>query len=455
VSDALVIVSVLVSSCAGALAGFVAGLIPGLHMNNFAAVIVACAGVCAGAGTLDLQSSSAMVVPCFLCAALTAHMFAVAVVSTYLGVPDGDAVSVLPAHRLARAGFGPIAVRSSVDGTLAGVVAASVALLPLSLLLGDALGGYGFIQPVMLPLVIGMSAVLLLSGVPRCGSVRVRAMSLVPPLSAFLVSGVLGLVVMQSFYSACTLPEAPWLDPGTMPRSALLLPLFAGLFGLPNLLIGLISAPFTAVPRRDGPSVSIVPRPADLGVCLLAGVMVGWLPGMTSGTAAAVVSPDGGDARAGEGVESCSRFIWKYSAITSAGAVMSVGALLVISRARSGTMDAVSLTLGTPSGEVLLPVGCMLVSSMLLTAALCHRFMRALEPRLASDGVRRILSSKWAAGVSLAFLCTLTLALTGLRGCLILSAACLLGMLTVRAGVRRVCLMGCMLVPIAVAYTCR
>ena len=449
----MIVLSVLLSSSAGALAGFAAGLVPGLHMNNFAAAIVAYAGVCSGATTLGVLSPPVLILPCFLCAALTAHMFASAVGSTYLGVPDGDAVSVLPAHRLARAGLGPIAVRASVDGTLTGVLVSSLVLLPVSVLLGDAVGGYGLIQSIMLPLVLGMSVLLIWSCVPAGASRCARVMALILTLAVFSASGYLGLAVLQSFYSASPMPEVPWVDPGTLSRSALLLPLFAGLFGLPNLIMGLTSAPIVGLPRRDGPQVSPVPRPADLGICLLAGAMVGWLPGMTSGTAAAALSPDDGELGQGDGVERSTRFIWKYAAITSAGSVMSVGALLVISRARSGTMDAVSLSLGVASGGAsLLPIGCLLVSSMLLSAALCHWLMRALESRLAMDGARRMLSSRWTAGASIAFLCVLTFALTGLRGGLILSAACLLGLLTVRAGVRRVCLMGCMLVPIAVIY---
>jgi putative membrane protein len=453
VSDASLIVYVVLSSCVGALAGFAAGLVPGLHMNNFAAAIVAYAGVCSGAVALYSVSPSTVLVPCFLCAALTGHMSACAICSTYLGIPDGDAVSVLPAHRLARAGLGPIAVRSSVDGTLAGVLAASLALLPVSFLLGDPVGGYRLIQSAMLPLVVGMSVLLLVSGLPAGLPLRARMRATAPVIASFLVSGALGLVVLQSYYSSSTMPEVPWVDPCTMSRSSLLLPLFAGLFGLPNLIVGLTSAPVVAVPRQGGPQVSPVPRTTDQLLILLAGAMVGWLPGMTSGAAAAALSTDGGEVSGVESIERSSRFIWMYSAMTSAGAVMSVGALLVISRARSGTMDAVSIALAVPTGgDALLPLGCILVSSMLMSAAICHWLMRTLEPRLAEAGVRRILSSRWAAGASILFLCALAFALTGIRGCVVMSAACLLGTVTLRAGIRRVCLMGCLLVPIAAIY---
>lgn len=448
-SDPLSLFVVVASSCAGALVGIVAGLVPGLHMNNFAAVIVACAG----ASALTAPSPASLFVPCLLCAALTGHMFASAVGATYLGVPDGDAVSVLPAHRLARAGLGPVAVRSSVDGTIAGVLLASLALLPACVLLGDDVGGYRMVQSVMLPLVVCMAALVVISCVPMSVPRRARVRPLLISLSSFMASGCLGVAVLHSFYSASPMPEVPWVDPGTISRSALLLPLFAGLFGLPNLVAALEVTGTAPVPRRDGPQVSPVPRRSDLVLCLLAGAMVGWLPGMTSGTAAATLSPDDGTPRQGEGVERSARFIWRYSAITSAGAVMSVGALLVISRARSGTMDAVAFSMDITSDAVpSLQAGCMLVSSMLLSAATCHWLMRSLEPRLAGDSARRLLSSRWAACACIVFLCALALALTGLRGGFVMSAAFLLGTLTMRAGVRRVCLMGCMMVPIALIY---
>ena len=449
VSDAFIALTVVVSSCAGALAGFAAGLVPGLHMNNFASAIAACAGAYATGAV----HASGFVLPCILCAALTGHMFASAVGGTYLGVPDGDSVSVLPAHRLARAGLGPVAVRSSAAGTVAGVLMASLVLLPVSIILGEPLAGYRAIQTFMLPLIVTMAALLLASTVPRCASARVRARALVTSLTFFLLSGCLGLAVLHSYYSASAVPEVPWVAPSTMSRSALLLPLFAGLFGLPNLVAALGSPVPSAVPRSECPHCSPVPRRSDLALSLLAGTMVGWLPGMTSGTAAATLSPDDGGFHPGEGVERSARFIWRYAATTSAGAVMSVGALLVISRARSGTMDAVSLYMdGAQGGMSSMQIACVLVSSMLVSAALCHWLMRSLEPRLAGDGARRLLSSRWTSLSCIAFLCALCLALTGLRGMLLLCAACLLGVLTMRAGVRRVCLMGCMMVPIAAMY---
>lgn len=458
-SELGLLASVLVSAAAGCAAGFVTGLVPGLHVNNLAASTVAGAGtvlsVFASLGDAFGSDMCGLMASCFLVSALISHCFSEAVPNTYVGIPAGDVITVLPAHRLARAGMGWTAVRSSMDGSLAGVLLGLATLVPVSFVLGPSVGLYGSLKAVMGPLILTLSAALVLSD---CFSVRAslhpflsRVCRASKVLSIFLASGVLGFVVLDTNYFACDLPGCQ--DP-FVPRSSLLLPLFAGLFGLPTILLSI-----GQTPARDlGLPLACKLRPAArvgrLALSVAGGVLVGWIPGLTSGSSATLCSSlmrrPSEDATSADDSAS---FIWLCSAISTAGAVMSVGALFTILRSRSGVMDAVAAFVSPESaGEnvagLLVPAALLL--SMVLATLLSYFAMAAARGRLKSIG--RSLCSKRLSLCALAFICVLVAALTGLRGAFLLATACALGLLPPLVGVRRIHLMGCLLVPISVMF---
>jgi len=454
VSELGVLLSVLASAGAGVCVGFGAGLVPGLHMNNIAAGLTAYAGAALAFfgmmnDVLD-SNSSGLTICCFVSSALVAHLFAESVTSTYLGIPAGDVVSVLPAHRLARAGLGRIAVSSSADGSLSGILL-SVILLPLvCFLMGNPVQLYSLLREVMGFLIIAFSAVLLLSdgpSVPRTAKV----------MAVFMTSGVLGSAVLMSNFHASSLPDVPWIHEPYVQKSSLLLPLFAGLFGIPSLLMSFGSRDVFDVPSGNQKNVSIKPEPKDYARSLLGGAVVGWLPGMTSGASATLCAPRVSELDGDDDIESSVRFIWLYSFISASGAVFAVGALFVILRARSGSMDTVQFFLGDllVAGDLhqdMLPLASLLLS-MVVAACVSRFVLRMIDSKLMN--LHRLLCSRRVAVISMLFVCSLSVALTGVRGSIVLSSAVCLGLLPTRIGVRRIQLMGCLLVPITIGFFVR
>ena len=452
---------VFLSSMAGAGAGFCTGLVPGLHVNNLAAIVVASSSSAAALFALTVgpgeDALAGLMVSCFLVSALVAHMFSEAIVSTYLGIPSGDTVSLLPAHRLAKSGLGAYAVRVSAQGSLFGVLAGIVLLPLVCVLLGPPVGAYSSLKSVMGVLVALLSAVLIASeGVNRPdGPRRVALASMF-----FALSGTIGLVVLDSNYFACQLPDLPWMTRGFVDRSALLLPMFAGLFGVPTVLLSLRTESRTGSagrPRQDAreaPSVKASAR--DLAFMSFGGLLVGWIPGMTSGSSATLCSlgtkralPEGGTH------SEAARFIWLYSAVSSMGAVLSVGALFAIARARSGIMQAVEFFYGSsadgiPDLHSSEPLVALLLA-MLLSATVSHAFIVTLSGRTL-ESVQHVLCSRTTAFASLGFVVSLVLVLTGTRGGLVLVTSACLGLLPPIMGLRRIDLMGCILVPIAATF---
>lgn len=456
------VLSILLSCSLGTLLGFCAGLVPGLHMNNIAAGLTTYASAALAAFALfDWSGSSSrhgLLVACFISSAMVAHLFGESVTCTYVGIPAEDVVSVLPAHRLAKAGLGTIAVRASADGALFGLVLASIVLLPMCCVMGSPIGLYAILRRVMGFFMLFLSAFLVLSeGRPqskgksgfRRGLVRVMKAA-----GVFVAAGLLGWVVLSSTYYSAPLPDLPWMRDGVLSPSSLLLPLFAGLFGVPSLLLSLGSR--RALDIRVDARLKRIPttRVKDIVLTLLGGTMVGWMPGMTSGSAVSVCSPNVRETSSDQETSNPIRFIWLYSSISSSGAVFALGALFVILRARSGSMDAVATFLG--SGDLRnqwpsnLGVIASLLLSMLVAGIISRIAIDKMMPSLSRLG--GLLCSKELALISLAFASCLSISITGLKGALVLVTASMLGMLPPLAGIRRIQLMGCLLVPVSIMF---
>ncbi len=453
--------AVLVAAGTGTLVGFGAGLVPGLHMNNIAAAVTAYTGgalaLFSAVGALLQMPCEVLMASCFISSGLIAHMFAQAVTSSYVGIPSSDVVSVLPAHRLAKAGFGRVAVTASADGAMAGVLLSVVLLAPVSMLMGDPGGLYAVIRKAMLGLVLLFSGVLLASEGLHGGRpgiyVADRLMHFLEALDIFLAAGVIGTMVLRTNYFACPIPDLPWMPGNYVPESSLLLPMFAGLFGIPGLVLSLGSRP---VSENKGLKVMVHHHPTkrDILVSLLGGIIVGWMPGMTSGSAVALCSPRTGESGRGRDMSGAVRFIWLYSAISSSGAVFAVGALFTIMRARSGSMDAVLFFLGNEKVAAGWSANAVSILSIILSMLVAAAISRIVLTKLNSGHAKMhaMLCSRSLALGSLAFVVCLSLVLTGTRGALLLATAATLGFIPPLVRVRRIQLMGSLLVPIVLAF---
>jgi putative membrane protein len=279
----------------------------------------------------------------------------------------------------------------------------------------------------------------------------------VKALALFLASGLLGYYVLMSDFYASSILDVPWIHTSYLSRSALLLPMFAGLFGIPSLLMSLGSKDVFDI--RSSQRLETIGNRGmrDYILSLLGGIIVGWLPGMTSGSSATLCAPRTKEVASDDDVSGSARFIWLYSFISASGAVFAVGALFVILRARSGSMDAVQLFMGEgliadSLGHDLIPFAAILLS-MTVAACVSHMAIVAMDSRL-SD-LHHVLCSRHVAILSLLFVCSLSLTLTGVRGALVMSAAVCLGLLPPSIGIRRIQLMGCLLVPIAIGFFTR
>lgn len=383
----------------GVVLGALSGLAPGIHANTLAAGLLA-----TGAGFAAVLGEEALAAAMF--AALITHSFLDNIPATFLGVPEAEtALSVLPAHALCLEGRGEEAVRCSALGSALAMAFA----VPLSL-------ACVLLLPPLQPALDWGIGILLVAVV---GYLVLSAES--PPwaFGVFAVSGALGLFALRYGFLA-------WHPLGA---DAVFLPLLSGLFGIPVLL----TASHGPVPEQRFAGISIpdsvLARHSALGT--LAGLLVGWLPGLSNATANGLLDAAVGYDRDRRG------FIVATSAANTANAFIGLAAFFAIGRTRNGVLAAMA-GLSLPPMAELMAVGlAAAVGGFLLTVRLAAsaRHLARVDGRLLSLAVVTLLV-------------LLSAALAGPFGLFVLVLATAVGLVPPLANVRRVHAMGAIMLPV-------
>ncbi|MDR0777973.1 MAG: tripartite tricarboxylate transporter permease [Methanomassiliicoccaceae archaeon] len=411
-----IIILIAVMSLAGASAGMFSGLVPGIHVNTLASLMLI---FYPAIGSFVSLFANEIYVPVLLSACIVSasvvHSFVSYVPSVFTGVPDQDNVmSMLPGHRLLLEGKGMVAIRASAIGSIIGAMTAVAAAVPLQYLMMNGLGEY--LKSIT-------SAILIMAVIALVLTERPRNWIYASLLIA--ISGLMGCI--------CMFMPVPFQ--GLLFDGELLFPLLTGLFGIPVL----ITAPKNNnVPEQtDDDEYPVTVSSGLKGV--LTGSIVGWFPGITATAGAAFT-------RMFVKEERPERFIALVSSISTAAAVFALITLSVSGKGRTGTMMAVRDILdGSMSG-----VGNWIFLLMLLSVAIASVI----------GYTATIRSGKWMSGfiskvnirkmnlTILAVIAILVLLTAGLWGMAILAISAVIGMMPLNAGIGRVHLSGCLLIPV-------
>ncbi len=269
-------------------------------------------------------------------------------------------------------------------------------------------------------------------------------------LLVFLLSGVLGYLVLIS-----PLLSRNWYPFQLLegdPRTVSFLPLFTGLFGLPTLLISLFRTP--RIPSQDlDPEVTPLDsteRARGILSGSLAGAFVAWIPGITAATATVLSQLFSGRGKEEKGDE---EFILSLSCVNTSTAIFTILVLFTLLRARSGGMVVVQ-SIAEPLVIQWAPLSS-LPSALLLfllagaVAAAAAFYLTLFFGGLFARISNRIPYRKLVAAI-LIFLVAVILIFSGSTGLSVAAVATLIGLLPPLVGVRRVHLMGSLILPLVV-----
>lgn len=390
---------------AGAALGLFTGLAPGLHVNTLAAL-----GVAAGA----VHTSAAWI----LLAAGTVHTIVNIVPATFLGAPDDeDVLVVLPAHRLLAEGRGPEAIRVSVAASIAGLVLATAAA---------PIYGWMLLGPPRLLVVLDDAAPWIAAALlawlwwreARHGPAAAARATIV-----MAASGAVGLWALRVGLRGATDAEP-----------SALLPLLGGLFGLAGLVASARTPadppPQTQTPRRVRLG-SGVPWAVGLASCTAV------LPGITAAAATSLLPRHDEPARA----------VAALSALNTAHAVLALHVLFLAGRVRTGLADAVGAAVPAARWTTGGPAPAAVDAYLVLLVAGVAGAAGTLVLGTWMAGRAERFPVRTAAAVAGLALVAVTALVTGPRGVLLLLTCACIGLTAIRAGVRRVTLTACLLLP--------
>ena len=327
--------------------------------------------------------------------------------SILLGAPEESTVlGVLPGHKLLLEGRGFEAIKLCVIGSLGGVLF-SILTLPLFVLFIPVL--YEFIRPHVHWLLIAVIGYLILTE---------RGKNKFFALGIFILSGILGLIILNNFSDAA------------------LFPLLTGLFGLPLLLISIFQK--TKIPEKFSLKEEKIDR-KNLFSCIsigsLAGILAGLLPGIGA-TQSTILTQQAFGKRKEDGRE----FLISIGAITTCDIIYSILALYLIGNARSGIAIGVSKLLEVGFSETLIFIAFIIISAGIAT------FVTLKMTKISLNFLKKIDYQKLCLYTSI-FLFVLTIIFSGLIGILILVVSIAIGLIPNYLGVRRTYSMGCLILP--------
>jgi putative membrane protein len=414
---------IILCAAAGLILGAISGLTPGIHVNNFAAMLLAASPLLISNGLSPFH------VAVVILAAAISQTFFDAIPAVFVGAPDSDTIlTVLPGHSLMLEGRGIEAIRLSAMGSAGSIIAAILLVLPLSWIFShynDFLIKYvGVLLLAIAIFMIKTESGPVIEGQGSLVHLKYKALAIL----VFVISGLLGIFAFNH--------EDLFRSPlGLQPQP--MLPLLSGLFGASFLIISLSSG--TKIPEQEDTGLCI-PAGSLLKSVLLGsfgGSVIAWVPGVSPSIAAMATRL--GASYTGE------EFLVSISGVNTANALFSLVALYAIDKPRSGAAAAIKelITLNWDALVqmlvIVLAVGAASYVAAIGSARIFARLISKLNYRNLCLGV-------------LAGLSAMTLAFAGWFGLLIFVISTTIGMIAPLAGIRKTHAMGVLMLPLIVHY---
>ncbi|MFH1802303.1 MAG: tripartite tricarboxylate transporter permease [archaeon] len=401
------IIEIILAFIVGIAFGTLTGLFPGIHINLVAAGLLS---LVSGA---YFVSVAPMILVVFVVAMAVTHTFIDFIPSVFLGAPEEDSfLAVLPGHQLLQEGKGFEAIVMTLYGSLVALPVIFVFGLLFVGFLGDF---YVFFRVVLPYVLIFVSLYLIfteeewiLSGV------------------VFLFAGFLGLFAFN------------------LPVEEPLLPLLTGLFGVSGLVVSLkarIQVPKQIVKKLKDIKLNRKSLLRSVLAGAIAAPLCSFLPGIGAGHAAVIGSEL--DSDLGKDRKS---FLFLVGMINTVVMALSFVTIYVIGRTRTGAAVAVSEILGEMVFSDLI-----VVMFVVFVSGIFAFFVGLQLARFFAVRINKVNYSRLSWGI-IGLLLVVNLILTNWVGIIVLITSSALGVFCILSRVRRIQLMGALLIPTIVFY---
>jgi len=377
------------------------GLIPGIHINLIGAIILSLSAI-----LLTLTSPIFLLI--FLVAMAITHTFIDFIPSILLGAPDEDTVlSILPGHELLKQGQ----AYQAIIYTLYGSAAAILILIIITPILLYILPRFENIITTSIPLLLIIATIFLIS------KERFKLKAII----VFTLAGFLGIVVLNSNVNQ------PFL------------PMLSGLFGISSLIISIKNK--TKIPEQIiiNPIIRIKKILPPITAASLASPFCCLLPGFGAGQAAVISSSLLNKSTKKD-------FLIMLGTINTLIIGLSFIVYYIIARTRTGT----ALTISELFQQITPNQLIIILATITITGIICFYWAKLLA-KFFSKNINKINYTILSFSVIIIII-ILTTIISGILGLFILITATATGIFGILSDVKRINLMGCLVIPVLLFY---
>ena len=388
----------------GVLAGTFTGLIPGIHINLIAIILI-------GFSTTFLNFTFPIILIIFIISMSITHTFLDYIPSIFLGAPDEDtALSILPGHKLLLKGRGYFAVIFTLYGSLTAILVILI-FSPLFI---------KFLPFIYLKINLLIPIILILVS----GFLIITEKQKMWAIILFILSGFLGIASLN-----LNLKEP-------------LLPLLTGLFGSSNIILSIFQN--TKIPpQKIIPIKKIRLRKKSLIKSIIAAIIsapfTAFLPGLGASQAAVI-------GKQITNITDQREFLFLLGAINTIVMGLSFITFYSINKTRTGAAAAISKLIPSLSFNNLIYIIFTIIISGFLAS-----FLTIFISKIIAKKINKISYKKISIFI-LFFLFGITIYFTGIIGIIIFITSTFLGITTIKIGVKRMHLMGCLIIPTILFY---
>jgi putative membrane protein len=357
-----------------------------------------------------LQFTSPIILACFIISMSVVHTFIDFIPSIFLGAPEeSTALSILPGHRLLLQGKGYEAIRLTTTGCFAGIICLLFIVPIFIITLPAVYETLNFLVP--LAMILASAFLVIKEKKPFLGFI------------IFMFAGILGILTL-SFYSI----KEP------------LFPLLTGLFGISTILTSISQK--TKLPKQKIASEKTRPKEifSILPSSIVSSSLCAFLPGLGSSQAAVL----------GSQMEKKSsepkNFLILLGMISTLVLGLNFAALYILNKSRSGTGVIIQRLIP----EISLIHLWLFLAVMLVSGSIAV-FLSLFFAKAFAKYISMINYTKLNYAI-LIILTSMSILISGWISLIVLITSACLGILAINSGVRRIQLMGCLILPVILYF---